>query len=634
VPVGALVRVRPNEAIPLDGSVVRGWSAVDESMLTGEPFPVEHGPGSNVTGGTRNGGTALVIRVEAIAAESVLARLQRLVEDAQREKAPVQRLADRVSAVFVPAVLAIALVAFVVWWFAASNHDTAVLAALSVLLVACPCAMGLAAPIAMMVASGRAAALGIFVRNGDAMERLAGVGSVVFDKTGTLTEDCASVTEVVTVNGFGRTEVLDLAAAVEADSEHPIAAAIIASSKMSPSLSRFQSENAQAFPGVGVTGIVDGVAVQVRRPEFSRLPATLAPAVARFESSGQTVVVVERDNEPIAAIALAMPLRPEAPGSVGRLQDMGLHVGILSGDNEASVAAVAGELGIDDFVGGLTPAEKLAAIRARRAEAAGVLMVGDGVNDAPALAAADVGCAIGSGTDVALANSDVALLGNDLNGVPAAVCLARSTNAVIIQNFAWAVGYNVAALPLAAAGLIDPLVAAVAMGLSSLLVVVNSLRLTRLGRGGLASVRPSRVLSGARGVALSVALPIALFAGLTVASQAVSPARGQSLLPELPHISTVRLAGVGSAEVYLDPDASGLNELHLFFYPDRAGARIGAVAVTAALGGRSAQVLRHLRIASNHYVNYVLLGPGKWTFRVSARINGHGEDFAVHRTIT
>ena len=629
VPVGALVRVRPNEAIPLDGSVVSGWSAVDESMLTGEPLPVDRGPGSQVTGGTRNGREALVVRVEALASESVLSRLQRLVEEAQRDKAPLQRLADRVSRVFVPAVLLLALGTFAVWWFAGGNHDTAVLSALSVLLVACPCAMGLAAPMAMMVGCGRASALGIFVRNGDALERLARVDTVLFDKTGTLTERRAVVTEVMPVPGHSQDELLAAAAAVEAESDHPIALAIMAASG-----SPIRGSDVQVLPGVGVAGVVDGQLVRVSRLEPPRLPEPLSMAIAARYARGETVVVVERGNDVLGAIAVTSPLRPEAKPSIRRLHEMGMRTAILSGDSKPAVVTAGAELGIDDVQAALSPAGKVAALGAERSRSRSVLMVGDGVNDAPALAAASVGCAIGTGSEAALANSDVALLGSDLNGVPAAVTLARATYAVMVQNFGWAIGYNIAALPLAAAGLIDPLVAALAMGLSSLLVVVNSLRLARFGRPGLADVQSPRILRGPWGVGLSVALPVVLFAALTVAGQAVSPARGQSLLPELPAISTVRLALGGSAEVYLNPGAPGLNELHVFIYPPHTRTTISAVQVTAALGDRPPQLLRHLRIASNHYVSYALLTSGKWIFHVSARVGGRIESFDVKRTIS
>jgi heavy metal translocating P-type ATPase len=632
VPVGALVRVRPNETIPLDGSVVQGWSQVDESMLTGEPLPVDRGPGSQVTGGTRNGQGALVVQVGALTSESVLSRLQRLVEEAQRDKAPLQRLADRVSRVFVPAVLLLALGTFASWWFARGNHDTAVLSALSVLLVACPCALGLAAPMAMMVGCGRASALGIFVRNGDTLERLSRVDTVAFDKTGTLTERRAVVTDVLTVPGISRDEVLAAAAAVEADSDHPIALAI-----MTASGSPLRGSDVQVIPGVGVAGLVGGRLVRVSRPEHPRWPEPLPAAVAACAARGETVVLVERGGEVMGAIAVTAPLRSEAGPSIRRLHQMGMRTAILSGDSEPAVATAGAELGIDEVRAALSPAGKVAALRAEHRGAHRgphrVLMVGDGVNDAPALAAATIGCAIGSGSEAALANSDMALLGNDLNGVPAAITLARATYAVMLQNFGWAIGYNIAALPLAAAGLIDPLVAAVAMGLSSLLVVANSLRLARLGRSGLAGLRGPRIGRGAWGIGLSVALPVVLFAALTLAGQAFSPARGQSLLPELPAISTVSLPRGGSAEVYLNPGAPGLNELHVFIYPPHAGTAIGTVDVTAATGGRPPQLLRQLRIAANHDVNYPLLTSGTWIFHVSAQVGGRTESFDVRRTI-
>ena len=629
VPVGALVRVLPNEAIPLDGTVVAGWSPVDESMLTGEPLPVDRGPGSRVTGGTRNGSGTLVVRVDALAAESVLARLQRLVEEAQRDKAPMQRLADQVSRVFVPAVLLFAAGTFTVWWFTGGNHDTAVLSAMSVLLVACPCAMGLAAPMAMMVGCGSASALGIFVRNGDALERLSRVDTVVFDKTGTLTERHAVVTAVITVPEVSRDDLLAAAAAVEADSDHPIALAIMAASG-SPA----RGSDIRVIPGTGVAGMVGGLPVRVSRLEQSRLPGSLSVAVAAREARGETVVLVERDGEILGAIAVTTPLRREAVPSVRRLHEMGIRTAILSGDSEPAVAAAGAELGIDDVQAALSPSGKVAALRAERLTARSVLMVGDGVNDAPALAAAGIGCAIGSGSEAALASSDVTLLGADLNAVPAAVTLARATYAVMLQNFGWSVGYNIAALPLAAAGVIDPLVAALAMGLSSLLVVANSLRLARLRRSSVVGSHGPRILRGAAGIGVSVALPVVLFSALTVASQAVSPARDQSLLPRLPTISTVGLPRGGSAEAYLNPGAPGLNELHVLIYPPHAHMAIGAVQVTAAPAGGAPQLLRQLRIAPGHYVDYVLLTGGRWTFHISVQVGGMAESFDVRWSIS
>ena len=451
----------------------------------------------------------------------------------------------------------------------------------------------------------------------------------MFDKTGTLTERRAVVTEVMALPGNSQDELLAAAAAVEAESDHPIALAIMAASG-----SPIRGSDVQVLPGVGVAGMVDGQLVRVSRLEHPRLPAPLSTAIAARYARGETVVVVERGGDVLGAIAVTSPLRPEAKPSIRRLHEMGMRTAILSGDSKPAVVTAGAELGIDDVQAALSPAGKVAALGAERSRSRSVLMVGDGVNDAPALAAASIGCAIGSGSEAALANSDVALLGSDLNGVPAAVTLARATYAVMVQNFGWAIGYNIAALPLAAAGLIDPLVAAMAMGLSSLLVVANSLRLARFGRSGLAEAQSPRILRGLWGVGLSVALPVVLFAALTVVGQAVSPARGQSLLPELPAISTARLALGGSAEVYLSPGAPGLNELHVFIYPPHTRTTIGAVEVTAALGDRPLQLLRQLRIASNHYVSYALLTSGKWIFHVSARIGGRIESFDVKRTIS
>jgi heavy metal translocating P-type ATPase len=631
VPVGTLVRVRPGEGIPLDGTVVAGWSPVDESMLTGEPMPVDRGPGSQVTGGTRNGDTPLVVRVGAVAAESVLARLQRLVDDAQRDKAPLQRLADRISSVFVPAVLIGATLTFLVWWLIVGNAGQAVLSGLAVLLVACPCAMGLAAPVAMMVGCGRAAALGIFIRNADALERLAKVDGVVFDKTGTLTERHAEVTTVIGLAAGSEDEVLALAAAVETESEHPIGRAISAAVAGSVPAG-LRATEVRSVPGVGVAGTVGGHHVQVSRMIAGRLPPSLTPAVTARSARGETLVAVERDHEVIGVIAVATPLRPEAAPAVSHLRSMGLSTAILSGDSRPAVDTVAGALGITDARSGLSPADKLAALTELRHASRRVVMVGDGVNDAPALAAADVGCAIGSGSEAALANSDVALLGNDLQGVPAAVGMAESTYSVIVQNFGWAMGYNISALPLAAFGLLDPLVAAVAMGLSSLIVVLNSLRLGRLGRSGLAHIGPPR-LRGRRGVAASVLLPVVLFAGLTLATQAVSPARGQSLLPSLPSITTVALPRGGSAELYLDPGRIGANQFHVIITGRPADVATVHPTVTAGTAGSIPQALPQLRLSPGHFSEIVYLTPGTWTFHVHTPYGHSSVSFTFTRTL-
>ncbi len=633
VPVGALVKVLPGEALPLDGTVVSGVSAVDESMLTGEPLPVDREPGDQVTGGTRNGSGVLVVKVGAVAAESVLARLQRLVEEAQRDKAPLQRIADRISAVFVPAVLLGAAATFVVWWFVVGDFGRGVLAALAVLLVACPCAMGLAAPVAMMVGCGRAAALGIFVRSGDALERLARVDRVAFDKTGTLTERHAAISDVAVVAGQDAASVVALAAAVESASDHPIASAVREAAYQAVAVPVPPATEVRSVAGIGVSGTVDGHLIEVGRVLPEHLDADLAGPVERWHARGETVVVVERDGTVLGALSVSTPLRPEARPTVVHLRDLGLPTTILSGDSAPAVGAAAAALGITDARSALSPADKLAALSDMRADGERVLMVGDGVNDAPALAAAEVGCAIGSGSEAALANSDVALLGNDLQGVPAAVGMARSTYAVIVQNFGWAMGYNVAALPLAACGLLDPLVAALAMGLSSVLVVLNSLRLSRLGRSGLGSVGGGRGTTGRWGVVVSVLLPVVLFAGLTVVSQVVSPARGESLLPELPSLTNTQLPDGGSLESYFDPGNPGVNQWHLIFYGTPA--QIGSThpRVVAGPVGTPLQPLRQLTVGPGHFSEIVVLTPGKWRFLVSTRFGAKTVSLTLHDTV-
>ncbi len=570
----------------------------------------------------------LVVRVEAVAAESVLARLQRLVEDAQRDKAPLQRIADRISSIFVPAVLIGAGVTFVAWWLVADNLGKAVLSGLAVLLVACPCAMGLAAPVAMMVGCGRAAAVGIFIRSGDVLERLAKVEGVVFDKTGTLTERHAEVSSVIAGPVLSEEEVLALAAAVEAESDHPIATAITGATR-----SELRATGVRSLPGVGVLGTLDGRRIQVSHLVPSRLPPSMEDAVSERYRRGETVVVVERDSQIVGAIAVTTPLRPEAKSAIEHLDSMGLPSSILSGDSAPAVQTVAAALGISDARSGLDPAGKVAALTAMGQDARPVVMVGDGVNDAPALAAAPVGCAIGSGSEAALSNSGVALLGSDLQGVPAAIGVAQATYAVIVQNFGWAMGYNLAALPLAAFGLLDPLVAAVAMGLSSVIVVLNSLRLRKLGRNGLSAVGSSRSSHRKRGVALSVAIPIVLFAGLVVVSQIVSPARGQSLLPTIPSVTTVGLPHGGSVESYLEPGGVGVNRFHLIFDGTRSQLATVHPLVTAAVDGGPALVLRQLEVSSGHFTEFVVLSPGQWLFRVTTRFGRAPVTFAVARTI-
>ncbi|HEV2360288.1 MAG TPA: cation-translocating P-type ATPase, partial [Acidimicrobiales bacterium] len=422
VPVKALVRVRAGETIPLDGTVISGWSAVDESMLTGEPLPVDRGPGGSVSGGTRNGSGVLVVKVGSIAAESVLAKLQRLVEEAQRDKAPLQRVADRISSVFVPVVLIGALLTFLVWWRIDGNFGTAVLSAIAVVLVACPCAMGLATPVAMMVGTGRASALGILVRSGDAIERLARVQTVVFDKTGTLTEHVATLREVIPVPGEAADGMVLLAAALEAEIDHPLAAAlreaaapVVEARGILPRV-----DDVLEVRGSGVKGTSGGVDVELSRlSDPAELPEACHADVSTASARGDTLVLLRRGGSAVGAFAIATKIRPEAAHAVSTLASMGLGVAVLSGDSDAAVNSVGASIGIRELSSGLSPAGKVEAIRAIEASGRRTMMVGDGINDAPALAAANLGCAIGSGTEAALANSEVALLGNDLDGVPA-----------------------------------------------------------------------------------------------------------------------------------------------------------------------------------------------------------------------
>lgn len=618
VALGAMVRVRPGETIPLDGTVVRGSSTVDESMLTGEAMPVERSVGEAVVGGTVNVQGVLVVQVSAVAAESELARLQRVVEDAQRERAPLQELADEISARFVPIVLLLAVVTFLAWLIVEHSVGRAVLSGLAVLLVACPCAMGLAAPVAMMVGCGRASALGILLRGGPVVERLAKVDTVAFDKTGTLTLRRAEVVRVLATEGSTSGEVLTVAASLESESDHPLAVAICAASPET----RRPVHGLVAEPGVGVAGYLDGFASRVSALGTNDLPSELVSDITRLRKDGATLVGVHQNGALIGAIAVATRPRPEAQSVVETLGRLGTNVVILSGDAEGAVSSIAGEIGIQQWRAGLSPEGKLEQLRSLRRQHRGVVMVGDGINDAPALAAADVGCAIGSGSPAAIANSGVTLLGDDLQGVPNALLVARSTYAVILQNFGWAMGYNLAALPLAAFGLLDPVIAALAMGTSSVLVIANSLRLVRLGRGADRQVRPLWGTRRRASVIASIVLPLVLFASLTVVSEAISPDRGESLLPTIPTLTFIHLPYSGLAETYLEPSSPGQNEWHVLFLGELAQRASSRPVVTAQGGGGVPSTLSPILVAPNHYSFAVNLTPGRWRFFLTSHFGG------------
>ena len=483
VTVGDVFRVRPGEKMPVDGVIVDGASAVDESMLTGESVPVDKAPGDKVAGATINASGLLDVQATAVGADTALAQIVRLVEDAQASKAPVQALADRISAVFVPVVAGIAAVSFLAWWLIGGDPTAGLLAAVAVLIIACPCALGLATPTAIMVGTGRGAAMGILIKGGEVLQRSTRVDTVVFDKTGTLTTGRMSLTDLVPAAGIDDETLLRRAAAVEAGSEHPIGQAVVGGARdrdmAVPAATGFSSE-----AGHGVCAAVDGTAVHVGRRKLMNdaglvLPASLEDAAAGLEAKGRTAIFAGWDGEVRGVLAVADTVKDEAVEAVRRLHDMGVQVAMITGDNRRTAEAVAAEVGIDRVLAEVLPADKADEVRRLQDEGRRVAMVGDGVNDAPALVQADLGIAIGTGTDVAIESSDITLLSADLTGVATAIRLSRRTFRTILQNLGWAFGYNVAALPLAAVGLLNPIIAGAAMAFSSVSVVTNSLRLKR-----------------------------------------------------------------------------------------------------------------------------------------------------------
>jgi len=475
--------VRPGETIAADGEVLFGQSAVDRSMMTGESVPADAAEGDSVTGGTVALTGRLVVRADKTGKDTQLSQLIRLVEQAQAQKAGIQRAADRICAVFVPAVLTCAALTLAGWLLAGSPAEHAFSSGLAVLIIACPCALGLATPTALVAACGRGAQLGIFIKGYQALETSRSITVVVLDKTGTVTTGNMSVVAVRPAQGVARADLLRYAGAVEQASEHVVAAAISAAAAAEAGPLP-QADGFRALPGLGAQGIVDGRMVIVGREKLltgqgMTVPADLAAQCRSWEQGGRTAVLIGWDGAIQGAVAVTDTVKPSATAAVARLRGLGLHPVLLTGDNEATARAVAAQAGIDEVIAGTLPADKAAVIARLQAQGHQVAMVGDGVNDSPALAAADLGLALGSGTDIAISAADLILLRDDLRCVPDAIMLARATFRTIRRNLAWAFGYNAAALPLAALGLLNPVIASVAMTLSSAFVVASSLRLQR-----------------------------------------------------------------------------------------------------------------------------------------------------------
>jgi Cu+-exporting ATPase len=489
---GNVLRVRPGEKIPVDGVVTEGASSVDESMVTGEPIPVEKHAGERLIGATVNGTGSLFMRAERVGADTLLAQIVHMVSEAQRSRAPIQRLADTVSGYFVPAVVLIAVITLFVWglWGPEPRLAHAIINAVAVLIIACPCALGLATPMSIMVGTGRGAMAGVLIKNAEALEILEKVNTVVTDKTGTLTVGKPKLTAVVSAPNFGDDEILQLGASLERASEHPLAAAIIAGAQ-EKKLAFAAIDDFQSHTGKGVTGRIGGRQVAIGNAKLmealSVAPGGLSERAEAMRAEGQTVMFVAVDGKPAGLIGVADPIKETTPEAIRQLHEEGLQVVMLTGDSQATAEAVAKKLNIDRVIAGVLPEQKAELVKQLQAEGRIVAMAGDGINDAPALAQAQVGIAMGTGTDVAMESAGVTLIKGDLRGIVRARRLSRGTMQNIRQNLFFAFIYNVLGVPIAAGVLypffgllLSPIIAAAAMSFSSVSVVMNALRLNRV----------------------------------------------------------------------------------------------------------------------------------------------------------
>ncbi len=624
VPIEAVRRgdrfaVRPGDKVPVDGIVVWGSSAVDESMLTGESLPVQKATGATLTGATVNLDGVLHATATAVGSETALAKLVELVERAQVSKPKIQRLADRVARVFVPAVLVLAGLT-IAGWALSGQAERGLLASIAVVIVACPCALGLATPVAILVGSGRGASLGLLIKGAEILERSQRVDTIVLDKTGTITTGELSVADVWAAVDETREGILALAAAVEAGSEHPVARAIVRRAS-ADQLEIPRAVDFRALPGLGVRAEVGAAKVWVGRPAQLGTGSTHRPAVLdEWEAAGRTAVVVGRDGNVVGALALADTVKAESTAAIRELRSMGLEVLMLTGDNPRAAATMAAQVGITRVLAGVTPAEKVSEIVRLQAAGRLVAMVGDGVNDAAALAQADLGIAMGTGVGAAIEAADISIVSGDLRGVARALRLARATYAIILQNLGWAFGYNLIALPLAITGLLSPTLAGVSMGLSSVCVIANSLRLRRFGRPGRkapadrANVGDGRRRPAGRGrhvagVAAAALAPAVILGGLVLARPQtfVGPSAAHRTLAE-PNGERLMI----SVE-HLMP---GPIELHTYL---RGGTRpqpsFGTVSMRATSDATgSAATVRVRRVGPQHEIGRVdLRTAGVWT---------------------